>query len=107
MSTLKRSASGGMEMRRRALTRFLQDWTVGPIIYNSYGPDSIRQRTSSHFPRPRRGGGPKPVVRGTRLSVEFIIGLMAGRVVQVDIIANYPAPDARRSPRARLPCIRA
>ncbi|WP_375462222.1 DUF433 domain-containing protein [uncultured Enterovirga sp.] len=32
----------------------------------------------------------KPAVRGTRLSVEFIIGLMAEGWGQDDILANYP-----------------
>lgn len=32
----------------------------------------------------------KPVVRGTRLSVEFIIGLMADGWSESDILANYP-----------------
>jgi uncharacterized protein (DUF433 family) len=32
----------------------------------------------------------KPVVRGTRLSVEFIIGLMADGWSKEDILANYP-----------------
>ena len=32
----------------------------------------------------------KPVIRGTRLSVEFIIGLMADGWSEVDILANYP-----------------
>jgi uncharacterized protein (DUF433 family) len=32
----------------------------------------------------------KPVVRGTRLSVEFIIGLMADGWAEADILANYP-----------------
>ncbi|MGC2779660.1 MAG: DUF433 domain-containing protein [Bradyrhizobium sp.] len=32
----------------------------------------------------------KPVVRGTRLSVEFVIGLMADGWVEADILANYP-----------------
>ncbi len=32
----------------------------------------------------------KPVVRNTRLSVEFIIGLMAEGWAEADIIANYP-----------------
>jgi uncharacterized protein (DUF433 family) len=32
----------------------------------------------------------KPVVRGTRLSVEFVIGLMAGGWSEADILANYP-----------------
>ena len=33
----------------------------------------------------------KPVIRGTRLSVEFIIGLMAGGWSEADILENYPA----------------
>jgi uncharacterized protein (DUF433 family) len=32
----------------------------------------------------------KPVVQGTRLSVEFIIGLMADGWSEADILANYP-----------------
>jgi uncharacterized protein (DUF433 family) len=32
----------------------------------------------------------KPVIRGTRLSVEFIIGLMADGWNEADILANYP-----------------
>lgn len=32
----------------------------------------------------------KPVVRGTRMSVEFIIGLMAERWSEADILASYP-----------------
>jgi uncharacterized protein (DUF433 family) len=32
----------------------------------------------------------KPVVRGTRRSVEFVIGLMADGWNEADIIANYP-----------------
>ena len=32
----------------------------------------------------------KPVVRGTRLSVEFVIGLMADGWKEGDILANYP-----------------
>jgi uncharacterized protein (DUF433 family) len=32
----------------------------------------------------------KPVIRGTRLSVEFIIGLMADGWSEADITANYP-----------------
>ena len=31
----------------------------------------------------------KPVIRGTRLSVEFIIGLMADGWREADILANY------------------
>jgi uncharacterized protein (DUF433 family) len=32
----------------------------------------------------------KPVIRGTRLSVEFIIGLMAEGWSETDILDNYP-----------------
>ena len=32
----------------------------------------------------------KPIVRGTRLSVEFLIGLMAEGWSEADILANYP-----------------
>ena len=32
----------------------------------------------------------KPVIKGTRLSVEFVIGLMADGWTEVDILANYP-----------------
>jgi uncharacterized protein (DUF433 family) len=32
----------------------------------------------------------KAVIRGTRLSVEFVIGLMADGWSEADILANYP-----------------
>jgi uncharacterized protein (DUF433 family) len=32
----------------------------------------------------------KPVIRGTRLSVEFVVGLMADGWNEIDILANYP-----------------
>ena len=32
----------------------------------------------------------KPVVRGTRLSVDFVIGLMADGWSEADILRNYP-----------------
>jgi uncharacterized protein (DUF433 family) len=32
----------------------------------------------------------KPVIRGTRLSVEFVIGLMADGWGEAEIVANYP-----------------
>jgi uncharacterized protein (DUF433 family) len=32
----------------------------------------------------------KPVIRGTRLAVEFVIGMMADGWAEADIIANYP-----------------
>jgi uncharacterized protein (DUF433 family) len=32
----------------------------------------------------------KPIVRGTRISVEFVIGLMADGWAEMDILAEYP-----------------
>jgi len=32
----------------------------------------------------------KPVIRGTRLAVEFVIGLMADGWGEADILASYP-----------------
>jgi uncharacterized protein (DUF433 family) len=32
----------------------------------------------------------KPVIRGSRISVEFVIGLMADGWSEADILANYP-----------------
>ena len=32
----------------------------------------------------------KPVIRGTRLSVEFVVGLLADGWSVADILANYP-----------------
>jgi uncharacterized protein (DUF433 family) len=32
----------------------------------------------------------KPVIRGTRLAVEFVIALMADGWTEADILANYP-----------------
>ena len=32
----------------------------------------------------------KPVVKGTRISVEFVIGLMADGWSEADILSNYP-----------------
>jgi len=36
----------------------------------------------------------KPVVRGTRLAVEFILGLFAEGWTQDQVLANYPALTA-------------
>jgi uncharacterized protein (DUF433 family) len=54
----------------------------------------------------------KPVVRGTRLSVEFIIGLMADGWAEADILTNYPGLthediSAMLGLCARSPAIRA
>jgi uncharacterized protein (DUF433 family) len=32
----------------------------------------------------------KPVIRGTRLSVEFVLGLLADGWSEADIVTNYP-----------------
>jgi uncharacterized protein (DUF433 family) len=32
----------------------------------------------------------KPVIRGTRLAVEFIVGLLAKEWAEEDILSNYP-----------------
>jgi uncharacterized protein (DUF433 family) len=32
----------------------------------------------------------KPVIRGTRLAVEYVIGLLADGWTEAEIIANYP-----------------
>jgi uncharacterized protein (DUF433 family) len=32
----------------------------------------------------------KPIVRGTRLSVEFVIGLLADGWTEEEVMANYP-----------------
>jgi uncharacterized protein (DUF433 family) len=41
----------------------------------------------------------KPIIRGTRLSVEFVIGLLAEGWSEPDLRANYPAltPEAIRA----------
>ncbi len=41
----------------------------------------------------------KPVVRGTRLSVEFLLGLMAEGWTEPEILENYPQlpPNALRA----------
>jgi uncharacterized protein (DUF433 family) len=41
----------------------------------------------------------KPVLRGTRLSVEFVIGLLAEGWSEAEILANYPGltPDDIRA----------
>jgi uncharacterized protein (DUF433 family) len=33
----------------------------------------------------------KPVIKGTRLSVEFILGLFANGWTEVEVIKNYPS----------------
>jgi uncharacterized protein (DUF433 family) len=53
-----------------------------------------------------RGVG-KPVIRGTRLSVEFVIGLMADGWTEPDILANYRnVAQTTSSPVWHMPAIR-
>jgi uncharacterized protein (DUF433 family) len=40
--------------------------------------------------RSGRPGGKKPVIRNTRLSVDFILGLLGQDWTEADIISNYP-----------------
>jgi uncharacterized protein (DUF433 family) len=42
----------------------------------------------------------KPVIRGTRLSVEFVIGLMADGWSEADILGNYRGVTTTTSSRA-------
>ncbi len=39
----------------------------------------------------------KPVIRGTRLSVDFVIGLMADGWTEADILRNYPGDPRLRN----------
>ena len=47
----------------------------------------------------------KPVMRGTRLSVEFLLDLLAEGWTQQQLLENYPqfAPDAVRALSAFIP----
>jgi uncharacterized protein (DUF433 family) len=48
---------------------------------------------TTEFPRialDPKGLAVKPVIRGTRLSVEFVIGLMADGWGEAEILGNYP-----------------
>lgn len=47
-------------------------------------------RSRPHLLEPQVLTG-KPVVRGTRLSVEFVVGLLADGWSEADILGNYPA----------------
>ena len=49
----------------------------------------MRERQSAIVIDPAVQTG-KPVIRGTRLSVEFIIGLLAEGWGEADILTNYP-----------------
>lgn len=45
----------------------------------------------------------KPLIRGTRLSVEFVIGLLADGQSEVDILENYPGITHEDIIVSRLP----
>jgi uncharacterized protein (DUF433 family) len=40
-----------------------------------------------------KGGFGKPIIKGTRLSVEFIVGLLANGWTEDQILQNYPKLD--------------
>jgi uncharacterized protein (DUF433 family) len=44
----------------------------------------------------------KPIVRGTRLSVEFVVGLLGDGWSEADVLRNYPNVTRHR----RLPSLR-
>jgi uncharacterized protein (DUF433 family) len=79
------------------LTRYMLDTTIiSDLIRNPQGRVAKRianARIMTEHPRialaPDVLAG-KPVIRGTRLSVEFVIGLMADGLSEVDILGNYP-----------------
>ncbi len=58
-----------------------------------YSPPKAETNTMAKHPRivldPKLLAG-KPVVRGTRLAVEFVIGLLADGWTEAEIVANYP-----------------
>jgi len=43
----------------------------------------------------------KPVIKGTRLAVEFVLDLIATGVAEADILANYP----RLTPESIRACV--
>src|ERR1700749_2953420 len=48
----------------------------------------------------------KPIIRGTRLSVEFVIGLMADGWSEAGILANYPGiRHAEGAANLKLPAL--
>ena len=52
----------------------------------------MKKSARIHHRREVLGG--KPVIRGTRLSVDFIVGLLADGWSEADILANYPSIEA-------------
>ncbi len=46
----------------------------------------------------------KPVVRGTRLSVEFLLRLFAACWTEEQVLRNYPNLEPRPASRLRLRC---
>lgn len=79
---------------------FGRDWTIGRDTLK-FAPNVRLQQEAYVAPtedgtlRSRITVDPailvgKPVVRGTRIAVEFLIGLMADGWSQADILDNYP-----------------
>jgi uncharacterized protein (DUF433 family) len=64
-------------------------FSVTPSLYNRAAKMTDANTTSRITVDPAILVG-KPVVRGTRLSVEFLIGLMADGWTEADIVSNYP-----------------
>lgn len=77
--------------RTLASLRTVDSGNVVPEEANS----SKTERLATMTEHPRISLAPdvlagKPVIRGTRLSVEFVIGLMADGWSEADILGNYP-----------------
>ena len=71
----------------------LSIFTVEVVLRLSYGVDTRASTKMTQHSRieidPKILTG-KPVIRGTRLSVEFIVGLLAAGWTHADIIDQYP-----------------
>jgi uncharacterized protein (DUF433 family) len=85
----------------KPLSRFTMAGAPIAILASPRAPDSSNLRLEKWSGRttmtehPRIALAPdvlagKPVIRGTRLSVEFVIGLMADGWREADILGNYP-----------------
>jgi uncharacterized protein (DUF433 family) len=78
----------GLDERRPILaSRGTMDLSIMHFGQRSNGSTMIEHPRISLSPDVLAG---KPVVRGTRLSVEFVIGLLADGWAEADILANYP-----------------
>lgn len=70
-----------------------------PAAYVAAPPDDAVARLRRRIERDPRVLGGKPVIRGTRVSVELVLELAAAGWSQEDIVANYPQlePDDVRA----------